>query len=251
MKIFWSQPKSTEMHYCDEVTSVTEQTKAVLNQLRSTLRNNIPQTRQPVSLLIFVLHDWLAHLTQSDSILIEYSTSLGQEIDSAANREHDIATRWLKHIRLQPPSLNVLMYRHSLIAHLLEEEVFTQGQSPLIYQLIGSLYYENPRFYTLEKETTWDRIQEADPKINTIRSQRVKLKKIHLSLANRIDISHCQLDVDHAMLSSFTTLYSLHIVEALLDYELSVRPNTQVQTIRSAISHTLNQLRGVFFHVKN
>lgn len=143
------------------------------------------------------------------------------------------------------------MYRHLLVRQLLEDELYQPIDTPLIYQLMDSLYYNNPRFSVLDDHTTWETIAQGKSVVNTLRSRRLDLRNIAIELANREDLTPYQIDVDHAVLSSFTLLYSLHILEAMLDFELAIRPNQKVVTIRSNLTHTLDHLRGVFFHVKN
>jgi hypothetical protein len=199
--------------------------------------------------LLFTLHDWLAYITDSDQILPDYNSSLGQEIDRNGIPQNSLTSYWIKTIRVKPVSLNLLMYRHLLVGRLLEREIFTQGEDSLIYQLMGSSHYETPRFSPLGDYAIWDTVRRDPIRINGLRAKRNRLQMIHSDLTNRPDESVYRLDVDHAMLSSFTLLYCLLIIETLLDYELAIRPNTQVVAIRSAIIHTLDKLRGVFFHV--
>jgi hypothetical protein len=220
-----------------------------LVELRRTVRDNLSTIQEPISVLLFTIHDWLAYITYDDQILPEYTSSLGQEIDRNGLPQDALTSYWIKTIRVKPISLKLLVYRHLLVGRLLEREIFTQGEDSLIYQLMASLQYQDPRFTTLEDDGVWDKISKDTIRINALRSKRVRLRQIHSDLTNRPDESDHRLEVDHAKLSSFALLYCLLIIEALLDYELAVRPNARVAAIRSAIIHTLDRLRGVFFHV--
>lgn len=236
---------------CDETSETSSKAKDILSQLKLSIENNLVKSQEPITLFLFVVHDWLAHITESEHKLIEYDSSLGMELSRYTSGELDSITQWRRKIRLQNISLNLLMYRHLLVRQLLEDEIYQPIDTPLIYQLMDSLYYNSPRFSILDDHTAWDTIAQGKSVVNALRARRLDLRNIVIELANREDLTTYQIDVDHAVLSSFTLLYSLHILETMLDFELAIRPNQKVVTIQSNLTHTLDHLRGVFFHVKN
>lgn len=236
---------------CEEVTQTSLTVREILFRFQKSIEENFVQSQETISLFLFVIHDWLAHLTDTDHKLIEYDSSLGLELFRYTSSESNVISQWRMKIRSQSISLNLLMYRHLLIRQLLESEIFQSTDTPLIYQLIDSLYYNNPRFATLDSNPIWVDIGCKSPVINTLRAKRLDLGGIVTELANRDDVTSCRVDVDHAILSSFTLLYILHLLEAMLEFELAIRPDEKVVTILSNLIHTLDHLRGVFFHVKD
>lgn len=235
---------------CEDVNNTTIEVKRILDDLRVIIKAELQLTSlRKVTLLIFILYDWLAHLTRSSPLLVEYSSSLGQEIDSQTHDPQSLIQQWLNGIRLQPISLNQLAYRHYVMQRLLESEITLHEDQPLVHQLMGSMQYSDPQFATLDPDPCWDKVIRNTSRINGLRQQQPALRRVLRNLANRPDETSHRLQVDHAMLSSFTLLYTFHVVEALLDYELAIHADPSIDAIRSAIIHTLNHLRGVFFHV--
>lgn len=159
--------------------------------------------------------------------------------------------RWLGLTQGGCPSLQTLLYRHYLFDALSNEEIFLTLEYPQLYILMGSMYYQDVRFTTLEDQSLWDKIEAQEPVINLLRIHRPLIQETAIHFANRMDVTDHRLDRDHALLSSHSLLYGLYLTRVQLIFEQTVRPDPKLEAVLDSLTHTLSKLKGVFFHVEN
>lgn len=201
-----------------------------------------------MKLFFYIVHDFLSHLVDEQHKLPAYGSTLGMEIERLVGID-DVRTRAdLQRVRLAPADLHVLMHRHFLVHRVLDRDIVTTPDAPSIYLLMGSLYYTDVRFSQISNHKAWGFISDAKSRINGLRSRQKILQSLAQDLANREDVLPHRLDVDHGVLSTFTLLCLLYILETILDYEIALRPTASVVLTRLCVRRTLDDLKGVIFH---
>lgn len=219
-----------------------------METLRKTISQNLSLTDNPTTLLLFVIHDWLAHITDASSELLAFDSSLGEQIIPSFGDRNSLNYKRYMRMAHQHPTLTILLYRHFLVEEAMREEVFVDQIQKPIHILMGSMYFHQVRFWDLPDKKPWDELFDTPKRINAIRQLRPRILALTREVANRSDESLYPIDRGHATLSSITLLYTLALIETILTFEQTVRPSPQIVNSLQAVQSTTQHLRGVLFH---
>lgn len=198
--------------------------------------------------LLFVVHDWLAHITQRDAKLVEYGTSLGREI-CRGGCHRTLIQSWTDKVISNSNETKRLAYRHHLFRSISRSEINNPPDVDSIHTLVGSMYYPNVRFSSSDLLNVWSYLSDTPPLINAMRELRPAIHFVGEQLAEREDVTDVRLDVDHGLLSSHSLMYGLYLVRLKVEFENLVVPDDRLSELIELLDNTLNALKGVL-HVE-
>lgn len=198
-----------------------------------------------------MFHDWLVSLTSGDYTLHQYDLSLDPLLREQLSSVDSKVVVWSDYVVNQTATLPTLVSRHYIARHVLSEDIQPYSTFYPVYLIMRTFLYTNVRFATLENGHVWRGIRQESIRINALRRTRAWIYAQCFDLAMREDVTEYRLDRDHALLSSLSLLYTLHLVHVILTFEDTIHPNQGVKNILVALEQALAYLEGVLLYVEN
>lgn len=229
---------------------VTQQIHNHLTSLIDCLYPLDNQLSDDNKVFILSVHDWLCHLVERPRKWPLYDTNLNHVITTKTPLVTPVIRHWMNEIN-NPLSIKTLLYRHYLVKHVVEQEIFVTPNFVPFYLLIASMLTSHPVFHCLPQKEPWNQLLGPYPLINQLRKARPVLQQQCYQLTMREEEIDNDLMVDHGLLSSLSLLYGLYLTCVIVSHERTVRPTLYLDQVYQTLVEVLIHLQGVLIHVED
>lgn len=134
-----------------------------------------------------------------------------------------------------------LVYRHYLFDELTRMEIHPTFEYPVLYGMMSLSLTDHVSFLTMD--TSVIREGYRDPYyINTIRNNRLNIRRLGITLANRQDETDSSVKNHHAYLSYMSVVYTLSLISVIVKREIMLDKRLYLKTLSDIITYALASL---------